>query len=151
MKPFVYLVCCLALLSTLLWGSTTAQTQLTDVIIHFWSWEKCLLADVRINGRDYGTKPVPCRIKLAITQAPSAIDAETRLRDSAFNSMDGDFVPIDVGDKAYLWQGSIVIFIKGRFTFTLSGGADLKVGDFSISREFIEKLAQDISTSVTAR
>jgi hypothetical protein len=99
MKPFVYLVCCLALLSTLLCGSTTAQTQRTDVIIHFWSWEKCLLADVRINGRDCGTKPVPCPIKLAITQAPSAIDAETRLRDSAFNSMDGDFVPIDVGDR----------------------------------------------------
>jgi hypothetical protein len=54
-----------------------------------------------------------------------------------------------VGDKGYVWGGSIV-FMKGRFTFWLSGTVDLNIGDFSVRQEFMEKLAQDIAAAVTA-
>jgi len=38
-----------------------------------------------------------------------------------------------------------VVFIKGKFTFWLSGGLDLRVGDFTNNSEFIMKLAKEIA------
>ena len=105
----------------------------TDVVVHFWSSEKCFTAEVRVDGKDYGTQPVPCRIKLAVDQSSSAIAARTRLSEFAMNPYEGNPTLFPVGDKGYLWGGSNIVFIKGRFTFWLSGGVDLKVGDFSIN------------------
>jgi hypothetical protein len=121
-----------------------------DVAIHFWSSEKCLSAELRIDGRKYETQSVPCRFKLAIDQSSSTMTARNRLSEFVLSSREGNFTPVSVGDKGYVWNGSTIVFIKGRFTFWLSGGADLTLGDFSINREFIEKLAHDIAGSVTA-
>ena len=122
----------------------------TDVSIHFWSSEKCLTAELRVGGKSYGTQPVPSRIKLAVDQSSSAIAARTRLSEFVMNDRKGKPGLFPVGDKGYVWRGSNVVFIKGRFTFWLSGGADLRVGDFSISQEFIQKLAQDIAAAIDA-
>ena len=120
-----------------------------DVSIHFWSSEKCLTASLRIEGKSYADQPVPCRVKLAIDQSDSAISARNRLGNFVMNEREVKPTPFPVGDKGYVWGGSIV-FIKGRFTFWLSGSVDLRIGDFSIQREFMEKLARDIDAAVTA-
>jgi hypothetical protein len=120
-----------------------------DVSIHFWSSEKCLTASLIIDRKSYGLQPVPCRVKLAIDQSSSAISARDRLGNFVMNEREHKPVPFPVGDKGYIWGGSIV-FIKGRFTFWLSGTVDLNIGDFSIQREFMEKLARDIAAAVTA-
>jgi hypothetical protein len=59
-------------------------------------------------------------------------------------------IPLPVGDKGYVWNGSNVVFIKGRFTFWLSGGFDLRAGDFTIDNEFKEKFAKEIAAAVDA-
>lgn len=120
-----------------------------DVSIHFWSSEKCLTASLLIERKSYGAQPVPCRFKLAIDQSSSAMSARTRLSEFVMNTREAKPVPFAVGDKGYVWGGSIV-FIKGRFTFWLSGTVDLNIGDFSIQQEFMEKLARDIAAAVTA-
>ncbi|MBA3711278.1 MAG: hypothetical protein H0W76_02380 [Pyrinomonadaceae bacterium] len=116
------------------------------VVIHFWSSEKCLIAEVTIDDVSSGKQPVSCRVKLAIDQSPSAAEARTRL---------GNFVleqrgarPVSVGDKGYAWGGSEVVFVKGKFTFWLGGGLDLRVGDFTNNGEFMGKLAKEIADAV---
>jgi hypothetical protein len=121
-----------------------------DVVVHFWSSEKCLTAGLSLDGVSYGTQPVPCTFKLAIDQTPSATEARTRLSDFVLNQRDADPKPCEAGDKCYVWNGSHVVFVKGRFTFWLSGGVDLRVGDFTVNRMFAEKLAKDIAGAVAA-
>jgi len=121
-----------------------------DVVIHFWSSERCLTAELSLDGVSYGARPVPCRVKLAIDQSPSATEARTRLSDFVLRQPGVNSTPLSVGDKGYVWNGSDVVFIKGRFTFWLSGGVELRVGDFAINREFTEKLAKDIAEAVAA-
>jgi len=118
------------------------------VAIHLWSSEKCLTAEVIIDGVNSGKQPVPCRVKLAIYQAPSASEAHTGL--SNFVLGERSATPITVGDKGYVWHGSKLVFIKGKFTFWLSGGLDVRVGDFSYNGEFMEKLAKEIADAVPA-
>lgn len=119
-----------------------------DVVIHFWSSEKCLTAEVIIDEVSLGKHPVSCRVKLAIDQSPSAAAARERLSNFVLNERSASAIP--VGDKGYLWRGSDVVFIKGKFTFWLGGGLNLRVGDFTNSREFMEKLAKEIADAVPA-
>ncbi|MCA1817625.1 MAG: hypothetical protein LC746_14745 [Acidobacteria bacterium] len=119
-----------------------------DVAIHFWSSENCLTAELRLDGTSYGSKPVPCRFKLAIDQSASSVDARERLVGFVNNQRGDGFEPIQVGDKGYVWNGSRVVFVKGSFTFWLDGGADLHVGDFSVNREFIERTAKEVSDAI---
>ena len=119
-----------------------------DVMIHFWSSEKCLTAEVRIDRKSYGAQAVSCNIKLAIDQSASAIAARDRLGNFVHNDRERNFTPLPLGDKGYLWNGSSVVFVKGKFTFWLSGRVDLAVGDFSITREFMDNLARDISAAI---
>ena len=121
-----------------------------DVTINFWSSERCLTVELRVDGKDFGKQPVPCRIKLAIDQSQSAIDARNRLSEFLMSSRDSNPTSLPIGDKAYLWNGSHIVFLKGRFTFWLSGTVDFRVGDLLINRDFIEKLARDIASAVTA-
>ena len=119
-----------------------------DVVIHFWSSEKCLTAEVIIDGVSSGTQPVSCRVKLAIDQSPSASAARARLSDFALHERSAS--PVAVGDKGYFWRGTELVFVKGKFTFWLGGGLDLRVGDFTNNREFMEKLAKEIADAVPA-
>jgi len=119
-----------------------------DVVIHFWSSEKCLTAEVIIDGVSSGKHPVSCRVKLAIDQSSSASAARTRLSNFVLDERSAS--PISVGDKGYIWRGSEVVFIKGKFTFWLGGGLNLRVGDFTNNREFMEKLAKEIADAVPA-
>lgn len=121
-----------------------------DVSINFWSSEQCLTVDLRVDGKALGTHPVPCRIKLAIDQSPSEIAARNRLSEFFTSSRESNPTPLAIGDKAYLWNGSHIVFLKGRFTFWLSGSVDLRVGDLLINRDFMEKLARDIATAANA-
>lgn len=119
-----------------------------DVVIHFWSSEKCLTAEVVIDGVSAGKHPVSCRIKLAIDQSESAAAARTRLNDFVLN--EGSASSMSVGDKGYVWRGSEVVFVRGKFTFWLGGEVQLRVGDFTNNREFMEKLAKEIADAVPA-
>ncbi len=121
----------------------------SDVSIHFWSSEKCLTAALVIRRKSYGELPVPCRFKLAIDQSSSAVAARDRLSKFVKDAREHKPTVFPVGDKGYVWGGSIV-FIKGRFTFWLSGNVDLNIGDFSIQREVLEKLAHDMAAALTA-
>lgn len=116
------------------------------VVIHFWTSEKCLTAEVIIDGASSGKQPVSCHIKLAIDQSSSASAARTRLSD--FVQQEPSASPVQVGDKGYVWRGSDVVFIKDKFTFWLSGVLDLRVGDFTKNREFLEKLAKELADNV---
>ncbi|HEX8161368.1 MAG TPA: hypothetical protein VF538_05820 [Pyrinomonadaceae bacterium] len=122
-----------------------------DVVIHAWSSEDCLKAELKIDGVSYGAKPVPCRINLAIDQASSTDAARARLDDFVRRQRSSSLVPLEMGDKGYVWNGTSVVFVKGRFTFWLGGGVDLHVGHFEINREFIERLAKEIEQSVVVR
>ena len=42
-----------------------------NVSIHFWSSEKCFNAELRVEGKSYGTQAVPCHVKLVIYQHSS--------------------------------------------------------------------------------
>jgi hypothetical protein len=119
-----------------------------DVVIHFWSSEKCLTAEVVIDGVSAGKHPVPCRVKLAIDQSASPSAARTRLDDFVLHERSAS--SISVGDKGYVWRGAEVVFIKGKFTFWLGGDLQLRVGDFTNNRELMEKLAQEIAEAVPA-
>ncbi|HEV7906415.1 MAG TPA: hypothetical protein VGO96_21435 [Pyrinomonadaceae bacterium] len=119
-----------------------------DVVIHFWSSEKCLTAEVVIDGVSAGKHPVSCRVKLAIDQSASALAARTRLDEFVLNERSAS--PLSVGDKGYIWRGSEVVFVKGKFTFWLVGDLQLRVGDFTNNREFMEKLAREIAEAVPA-
>ena len=119
-----------------------------DVVIHFWSSEKCLTAEVIIDGVSAGKHPVPCRIKLAIDRSESAAAARARLGDFVLSEPSAS--PVTVGDKGYVWRGSEVVFVKGKFTFWLGGNLELRVGGFTNIREFIEKLAKEIADAVPA-
>jgi hypothetical protein len=122
----------------------------TDVSINFWSSERCLNVELRVDRKDLGPQPVPCRIKLAIDQMPTEIEARDRLSRFLIDTRDSNPTSLPIGDKAYLWSGSHIVFLKGRFTFWLSGTVDLRVGDLVLNREFMEKLARDIATAVSA-
>jgi len=87
---------------------------------------------------------------LAIDQSPSEFDAHNRLSGFVTDSHDTNPTSLPIGDKAYLWNGSHIVFLKGRFTFWLDGTVDLRVGDLLVNRDFIEKLARDIATAVNA-
>lgn len=119
-----------------------------DVVIHFWSSEKCLTAEVIIDGVSSGKHPVSCRIKLAIDQSESAAAARTRLNNFVLDESSAS--SISLGDKGYVWRGSEVVFVKGKFTFWLGGDVRLRVGDFTNSREFMKKLAKEIADAVPA-
>jgi hypothetical protein len=56
--------------------------------------------------------------------------------------------PVTVGDNGYILQSTQLVFVKGKFTFSLSGSVKLTVGDVPITKEFIEKLAKEIADSV---
>src|SRR5258705_3317968 len=56
-----------------------------DVAIHFWSSEKCVTAELLIDGVNVGKHPVSCRIKLAIDQSASATAVRVRLADFAYD------------------------------------------------------------------
>ena len=122
----------------------------TDVSINFWSSERCLNVEIRVDGKDLGTQPVPCRIKLAIDQSPSEFDARERLSRFLTDTRDTNPTSLPIADKAYLWNGSHIMFLEGRFTFWLSGTVDFRVGDLVINRDFMEKLARDIATAISA-
>ena len=123
----------------------------TDVSINFWTSEHCLTVELQVDGKDLGTQPVPCRIKLAIDQSRSEIDARNRLSEFLTSVRDTNPTSLPIGDKGYVWNGSHIVFLSGRFTFWLSGTVDLRVGDLVINREFMEKLARDIATAVNAK
>lgn len=116
-----------------------------SVVIHFWTSEKCVTAELIIDGVNVGKHPVSCHIKLAIDQSDSAFAARERL--ARFASEEPGASAISVGEKGYTWRGGDVVFIKGKFTFWLSGGLDLRVGDFTNNSEFILKLAKEIANA----
>ena len=118
----------------------------TTIVVYFWWSEKCLTAEVFINGQSSGRQAVPCRFKLAITQSQSASDTLAHL--IQFVRDEPSASPIVVGDKGYFWHGTDLVFIKGKFTFWLNGSLQLRVGDFTNNKEFIEKLAKEIADSV---
>ena len=137
------------------WKHETAQpptppggTPSNDVAIHFWSSENCLTAELKIDGAIYGAKSVPCHIKLAIDRSASPVDARERLVGFVNRQRGDSFEPIEIGDKGYVWNGSHVVFVRGSFTFWLNGGADLHVGEFSVNREFIERMAREVSDAI---
>ena len=117
-----------------------------DVVIHFWSSEQCVVAEVIIDGSNTGKHPVSCRIKLAIDQSTSPATARDRL--AKFVRDERSATVTSVGDKAYVWNRGDIVFIKGKFTFWLSGGLDLRVGDFTNNASFMEKLAKQIADAV---
>ena len=120
-----------------------------DVAIHFWSSERCVVAELIIDGVNTGKHPVSCRIKLAIDQSESAFAARERLAD--FVREERSATAKSLGDKAYVWNRGDIVFIKDKFTFWLSGGLDLRVGDFTNNAAFMEKLAQQIADAAPAK
>ena len=120
-----------------------------DVAIHFWSSEKCVVAELSIDGVNTGKHPVSCRIKLAIDQSASPPAARERL--AHFVRDEPGATVISIGDKAYVWNRGHIVFIKGKFTFWVSGGLDLRVGDFTNNAAFIEKWAKLIADAVPAK
>lgn len=120
----------------------------SSVVVHLWSSEKCLTAEVIIDGENSGKHPVSCRIKLAIDRSESESAALTRL--GIFIRSEPSANPISVGDKGYIWRGSELVFVKGKFTFWLGGSLDLRVGDFTNYKEFMDKLANEIADAVPA-
>lgn len=120
-----------------------------DVAIHFWSSEKCVVAELILDGVNTGKHPVSCRIKLAIDQSTSPFAARKRLADFVRDERSARV--ISIGDKAYVWSHGDIVFIKGKFTFWLSGGLDLRVGDFTNNPAFIEKWAHEIADAVPAK
>ena len=120
-----------------------------DVAIHFWSSERCVVAELIIDGVNTGKHPVSCRIKLAIDQSESPSAARERL--AKFVREERSATVISVGDKAYVWNRGDIVFIKDKFTFWLGGGLDLRVGDFTNNAEFMEKLAKQIADAVTTK
>jgi len=119
-----------------------------DVAIHFWSSEQCAVAELIIDGVNTGKHPVSCRIKLAIDQSASPTAARERL--ATFVREERSATVISVGDKAYVWSRGDIVFIKGKFTFWLSGGLDLRVGDFTNNAAFMEALAKQIADATPA-
>lgn len=115
-----------------------------NIVIHSWSSEKCLTAEVIIDGETSGKHPVPCRIKLVIERSESELTARTRLSNFVMRERAD---PISVGDKGYCWRGTLV-FVKGKFTFWFSGSLDLRVGDFTNDKDFMEKLAKEIVDAI---
>jgi hypothetical protein len=115
------------------------------VAIHFWSSERCVTAELLIDGVNVGKHPVSCRIKLAIDQSESAFAARERLAKLVREEPSAS--PIPVGEKGYTWRGGHIVFVKGKFTFWLDGGLDLRVGDFTNNSEFMEKLAKEIANA----
>ena len=120
-----------------------------DVAIHFWSSEKCAVAELVIDGVNTGKHPVSCRIKLAIDQSKSPFAARERLAN--FVREERSATVLSIGDKAYVWNRGDIVFIKDKFTFWLSGGLDLRVGDFTNNAAFMEKLAKQIADAVPAK
>ena len=110
-----------------------------DVAIHYWSSEKCMT--------DVGNHQISCRIKLAIDQSASPSVARDRLAE--FSRRERTASAISVGDQGYTWRGGIV-FIKGKFTFSLSGRLDSRVGDFTNNAAFLETLAKQIAGAAPA-
>lgn len=119
-----------------------------DVVIHFWSSERCVVAELSIDGVKTGKHPVSCRIKLAIDQSESPSVARERL--AKFIAEERSATVIAVGDKAYVWNRGDIVFIKGKFTFWVSGGLDLRVGDFTNNAAFMEAFAKQIADAVPA-
>jgi hypothetical protein len=119
-----------------------------NIVIHQWSSEKCLTAEVFIDGKSSGKHPVSCRIKLAIDRSESASAARARLSDFVMEEHGAN--PISVGDKGYVWGGTELVFVKGKFTFWLGGNLSLRVGDFSGHREFMDRLAKEVADAVPA-
>ena len=122
-------------------GSQPSST----VAIHFWSSEKCVTAELILDGVNVGKHSVPCRIKLAIDQSESAYAARERLAKFVLEEPGASAIP--VGEKGYFWRGGHIVFVKDKFTFWLSGGLDLRVGDFTDNSEFMLKLAKEIATA----
>jgi hypothetical protein len=116
------------------------------IVVYFWWSDKCLTAEVLIDGKSSGRQAVPCRFKLAITQSQSGSDTLAHL--IQFVRDEPSASPVAVGDKGYFWRGTDLVFIKGKFTFWLNGSLQLRVGDFTNNKEFIEKLAKEIADSV---
>ena len=73
-----------------------------DVAIHFWSAEKCVVAELIIDGVNTGKHPVSCHIKLAIDQSTSPSAARKRLADFVLEERSATV--ISIGDKAYVWS-----------------------------------------------
>ena len=119
-----------------------------DVAIHFWSSERCAVAELIIDGVNTGKHPVSCRIKLAIDQSESPFAARERLAN--FAREERGATAISVGEKAYVWNRGDIVFIKGKFTFWLGGGLDLRVGDFTNNAAFIATLAKQIADAAPA-
>jgi hypothetical protein len=119
-----------------------------EVSIHFWSSENCLTAELKVGGVSYDAQPVPCSVKLAIDRSPSATEARTRLSTFVYDQRGAKPTPLVIGDKGYVWNGSHVVFVKGKYTFWISGVVDLRVGDFTINREFTETWAKDIAEAI---
>ncbi len=121
------------------------------VVIHKWTSERCGTVALRLDGKSYGEQPVPCVLSLIIDQSSSAtvaIDRLSRFVNKRGRVTDlGRATPIPIGDKGYVQDGQIV-FVKGRFMFYVRASADLRVGEFSISRDFEEKMAKEIAEVV---
>jgi len=120
----------------------------SDVAIHFWKSEKCAVAELIIDGVNTGKHPVSCLIKLAIDQSASPSAARERIAN--FVRDEPSATVILVGDKGYVWRGGDIVFIKGKFTFWLSGGLHLRVGDFTNNAAFMEALAKQIADAAPA-
>lgn len=119
-----------------------------DMVVHFWSSEKCFTAEVIIDGVRSGNYPVSCHFKLAISKGLSASDALARLNEFVLN--EASATAVSVGDKGYIWRGTELVFVRGKFTFWFGGSVKLRVGDFTNNREFLEKLAREIADSITS-
>jgi len=119
-----------------------------NVVIHFWSSDKCLTAEVITDGVSSGERPVPCRVKLAIDQSPSAAAASARLADFAVEEQSAS--PVSVGEQGYVWHGSDVVFVKGKFTFWVGVNLDRRAAGLTKNREFTEELAKEIADAVPA-
>lgn len=117
-----------------------------QVVVHFWSSEKCLTAEVIIDGENSGAHPVSCRIKIVIYEAESESVARVRLSDFVMSENSAN--PIAVGDKGYVWRGSELVFVKGKFTFWIGGSLSLRVGDYTGYREFMNRLAKEVADAV---
>ncbi|HKO98467.1 MAG TPA: hypothetical protein VJU86_15830 [Pyrinomonadaceae bacterium] len=120
----------------------------TEVAIHFWTAEKCVTAEVVIEGASLGSHPVSCGIKLAIDRSPSASVALRRLTEFAISEPSAITVP--VGDDGYAWRGSELVFIKGRFTFWFGVNMNMRVGNYTYNKDFLAKLAKGIADDLGA-
>lgn len=121
-----------------------------DISIHFWSSDSCMQAEMKIDGVNYGVRPIPCRIKLTILEKPSVTELRESVREFLRSKSGADPKEVPIGEMGYLWSASDLVFTKGRYSFWINGVVTLRVGGFRIDREFTEGLAKEFAEAVGA-